>query len=306
MTNKDTPSNEIPNINVGKLYDKHYNDEDLHYESLDKLADFFGSNMPVHYHDRFYQLHVILNGNVRVHLDEMSFNAKGPMFFLTPPTVPHSFILDNNAQGHVITIRQQLIWQVLGGIDQHNWSGFMNKPLCVELHSLDINSNATAERLLVLLQMLADENEAQTALLHNRAMHSILQLIFAHISRLADTGQVQQKMPKEDIRIFHQFNELIEENYKAHLSLSNYAEKIGVTAARLNSVCQRLSGLPSKRLIMDRIMQEAQRLLKFSSVSVTQIGYELGFKDPAYFARFFRRNAQITASEYREYKHIEQ
>jgi AraC family 4-hydroxyphenylacetate 3-monooxygenase operon regulatory protein len=50
---------------------------------------------------------------------------------------------------------------------------------------------------------------------------------------------------------------------------------------------------------MDRLIQEARRLLSFSSVSITEIGYELGFKDPAYFARFFRKNAGVTASKYR-------
>lgn len=289
--------NEIPNIDIGKAYDQHYVDADIHYEKLENLADFFGRNMPVHYHDRFYQIHVILNGTVHVHLDETSYSTEGPMFFLTPPTVPHSFVTDNSSPGHVITARQQLVWELLGGVEANSWSsGFMNNPLCVALAP---EADSSSARMLNLLDLLAEEN-TQTGKQHNSAMKALLQLILIDIARLADQGQPQQKTRKEDVRIFHRFNELIENHFKEHMNLSTYAEKIGVTEARLNEICRRLAGQPSKRLIMDRLMQEARRLLTFSGSPITEISYELGFKDPAYFARFFRRNAGKTASEYRE------
>ena len=60
----------IPNINIGQVYDQRYADEDVHYEALGKLADFFGHNMPVHRHDRFFQLHYLTRGAVRVYLDD--------------------------------------------------------------------------------------------------------------------------------------------------------------------------------------------------------------------------------------------
>ena len=295
---KASRADSIPNIDIGAAYDQHYTESDLHYEYLEKLADFFGRNMPVHHHDRFYQVHVILSGTVHVHLDETSYTAEGPMFFLTPPTVPHAFVTDNHAKGHVITARQQLVWELLGGTDQNAWSSnsFMNNPLCVELSP---DHDPSAARLLQLLKRLAEEN-VSSASQHNRAQKGLLQLILIDISRLADQGQPQQNTRKEDVRIFHRFNELIEDHYREHITLSQYAGKIGVTEARLNEICRRLAGQPSKRLTMDRLMQEARRLLTLSSAPITEISYQLGFKDPAYFARFFRRNAGVTAGQYRE------
>ncbi|MDP9031670.1 MAG: helix-turn-helix domain-containing protein, partial [Pseudomonadota bacterium] len=74
----------------------------------------------------------------------------------------------------------------------------------------------------------------------------------------------------------------------------------GVTEARLNEVCRRIADLPSKRLILERLMQEARRLLLFTGSSANEICYQLGFKDPAYFSRFFQRYAQMTPGEYRQ------
>jgi AraC family 4-hydroxyphenylacetate 3-monooxygenase operon regulatory protein len=287
----------IPNIDLGQSYDQRYIDTDIHYERLEKLANFFGRNMPVHHHDRFYQLHVILNGTIHVNLDEKSYVVKGPMFILTPPTVPHAFIIDNNANGHVITVRQQLIWKLMDGLIAIDWdkSNFMTSPLCV---SLEPKSDKNAVHFLKLLSLISEES-LRAGLEHEYALKALLQLILIDILRLADQKEPQQKTRKEDIRIFHLYNQLIENHYKEHLTLSQYTEQICITEARLNEICRRLAGQPSKRLIMDRLIQEARRLLYFSSLSINEIGYELGFKDPAYFARFFRKNTGVTANEYR-------
>ena len=50
---------------------------------------------------------------------------------------------------------------------------------------------------------------------------------------------------------------------------------------------------------MERLMQEAKRLLLFTGSMANEICYQLGFKDPAYFSRSFQRNAQMTPGEYR-------
>ncbi|WP_017904553.1 AraC family ligand binding domain-containing protein, partial [Pseudomonas asplenii] len=103
----------IPNINIGQVYDQRYSDAEIHYDRLSNLAGFFGRNMPVHRHDRFFQVHYVKSGAVRVYLDDRQFVERGPMFFLTPPTIPHSFVTEFDADGHVLTVRQQLVWQLL-------------------------------------------------------------------------------------------------------------------------------------------------------------------------------------------------
>ncbi|WP_426357506.1 4-hydroxyphenylacetate catabolism regulatory protein HpaA [Pseudocolwellia sp. HL-MZ19] len=287
----------IPNIDLGKAYDQRYINTDIHYESLEKLANFFGRNMPVHHHDRFYQIHVILTGTIHIHLDERSYIVEAPMFFLTPPTVPHAFITENNAKGHVITVRQQLVWTLIEGMMATGWdkSNFLVSPLCVALSQ---KNNKNTDHFLHLLTLIAEEN-LHVSIEQSIALKALLQLILIDILRLADQNQPQQKTRKEDIRVFHIYNQLIESHYKQHLTLSQYAEKMNITEARLNDICRRVSGLPSKRLIMDRLIQEARRLLSFSSISISEIGYELGFKDPSYFARFFRNNTGVTANTYR-------
>ncbi|MCF5139388.1 AraC family ligand binding domain-containing protein, partial [Pseudomonas lactis] len=100
----------IPNINIGQVYDQRYSDAEVHYDKLGNLAGFFGRNMAVHRHDRFFQVHYVKSGAVRVYLDDRQYVESGPMFFLTPPTVAHAFVTEADADGHVLTVRQQLVW----------------------------------------------------------------------------------------------------------------------------------------------------------------------------------------------------
>ncbi len=53
------------------------------------------------------------NGTVRVFLEDQQYVESGPMFFLTPPTIPHAFVTDADSDGHVLTVRQQLVWQLI-------------------------------------------------------------------------------------------------------------------------------------------------------------------------------------------------
>lgn len=287
----------IPNIDIGQVYDQRYADSEVHYEALGKLADFFGRNMPVHRHDRFFQVHYVKSGSVRVYLDDQRYVQQGPMFFLTPPTIAHAFVTEAASDGHVITVRQQLVWPLLQEVVGLA-PGAQLAPICVAIGELGEAYRDEVLRLNLLFDQLRGEFSAarpgrETALL------ALTRLIFIGLLRLSERSLSAQPARREDMHIFQRFNQLVEAHYLQHLPLADYARLLGVTEARLNDVCRRIADMPSKRLVFERLMQEAKRLLLFTACSVNEICYQLGFKDPAYFSRFFSRHAGVTPGEYR-------
>ena len=145
----------------------------------------------------------------------------------------------------------------------------------------------TRRGALVLLfdELHREINAAQVG--RGPALDSLTRLIMLSLLRLCARSLPARQTRHEDLQVFHRFNELIEAHYLEHWPLSRYALGVGVTEARLNDVCRRIADLPSKRLILERLMQEAKRLLLFTGSSANEICYSLGFKDPAYFSRFF-------------------
>lgn len=75
----------IPNLKMGEVYDQRYADAEIHYEALSKLALFFGMQMPAHRHDRFFQIHFLTKGSVRIFLDDVKYICHAPVFFFTLP-----------------------------------------------------------------------------------------------------------------------------------------------------------------------------------------------------------------------------
>ena len=289
----------IPNINIGQVYDQRYSDSEVHYDRLGNLAGFFGRNMPVHRHDRFFQVHYVKTGTVRVYLDDQQYIESGPMFFLTPPTVAHSFVTEADSDGHVLTVRQQLVWQLIEADGSLVSSGLQVAPACVALSDLAPMYQAEARRVELLFEELSFEIAEQRAG-RSAALENLTRLIMISLLRLCSNSAKATPARREDLKIFHRFNELIEAHYREHWPLSRYAAGIGVTEPRLNDVCRRIADLPSKRLIQERLMQEAKRLLLFSGSSANEVCYQLGFKDPAYFSRFFQRYASLTPGDYRQ------
>jgi AraC-like DNA-binding protein len=69
----------------------------------------------------------------------------------------------------------------------------------------------------------------------------------------------------------------------------DFAVSLAVHTNHLNRSVKTVTGRTTSRLIADRILQEAQALLKHTDWSVTQIAGGLGFDEPAYFTNFFKK-----------------
>lgn len=115
----------------------------------------------------------------------------------------------------------------------------------------------------------------------------------------------QQKVAKvkyesRGYKYFAELKVLVEENYRNNKLPVWYAAQLHITEKRLNEICKEATGFTMSNYLKERIVLEAKRLLSHSAGSVKEIGYHLGFEDPSYFARFFKKNTGLTAGEFKE------
>jgi AraC-like DNA-binding protein len=73
-------------------------------------------------------------------------------------------------------------------------------------------------------------------------------------------------------------------------NVKDYAIQLNTQARTLNTLARKYGNKSALEIIQDRIVLEAKRKLYHSSASIKELGYELGFEDPAYFTRFFKKN----------------
>jgi AraC family transcriptional regulator, transcriptional activator of pobA len=108
------------------------------------------------------------------------------------------------------------------------------------------------------------------------------------------TGAPQKQHPTA-IRL----RRLIEQEFQRNHQPRSYARKLGITVGHLNQLAHAHLGRGVGVAIRSRLAVEAKRRLVHTDVAVAEVGEALGFKDPAYFARFFKREVGISPSSYR-------
>jgi AraC family transcriptional regulator, 4-hydroxyphenylacetate 3-monooxygenase operon regulatory protein len=292
----------IPDIHIGKVYDQADPESDIHYETLARLAHFFGQNTPVHRHVAFHQVHVLLSGGIRLSLDEQPYDAKAPLLLFTPPAVPHAFYTEPDSDGHVLTIRQTVVRQWFAGLGGLWPQSLLETPVFHPHRPETHEENADFDRLLAMASLIQNEFYAQKPA-RLQSLNALGEAFFIALGRvlLGKRPDHTRGPPNrgDDVRLFLRFCDLIELHFGEHLCLSGYSKKLKVSQARLNDICRRVAQKPSKELIHERVLQEARRLLRFSSMPVTEISYRLGFADPAYFSRFFTRRTGLAPSHFR-------
>jgi len=96
------------------------------------------------------------------------------------------------------------------------------------------------------------------------------------------------------------FINLVDENYKKGLTISEYAEQMYISSRTLSDLTNQLLGKSPSIIIQERIVLEAQRLLLHSEMNVNQIAYRLGFDDPSYFVKYFKKHTMVSPSEFRK------
>jgi len=100
--------------------------------------------------------------------------------------------------------------------------------------------------------------------------------------------------------IVARYRHLIERRYRNHAGISDYAHELGTSEARLRRCCLAVTGQSPVELLHQRLLVEAARQSRYTSMTVTQVAYFLGFEDPAYFSRFFTRRMRMSPRRFRQ------
>lgn len=111
--------------------------------------------------------------------------------------------------------------------------------------------------------------------------------------------QIAQLTPARHSERLFKLSHLVEENFLSHKPISFYAEALDITSKHLNSLCRQYLHTTVADMQNARLLLEAKRLLYFTSLSVKEIAFKLGFEDDSYFVRFFKRMAGATPMQFR-------
>jgi AraC family transcriptional activator of pobA len=104
---------------------------------------------------------------------------------------------------------------------------------------------------------------------------------------------------RSDVQLHQRFVQALERDFLESHDAGHYADELGVTTGTLSRTLTKLTGRTTKQLILERLVLEAVRLLRFSDLSVKEIADRLGFSDQFAFSKAFKRQRGEAPADFR-------
>ncbi len=156
------------------------------------------------------------------------------------------------------------------------------------------------ERLHHLLSsMKAEIDDSQDKDQH--ILRAMLYETLMLLNRAACSGEGGQPMSEVAAgRYIEGFIRAVNSEYMLRHDVEYYANKLCITPNYLNKVVRRSLGTTAKFHIDKKLLEEAERLLNYTTLTVTEIAERLHFDSPSYFTRFFKKQTGLPPLQYRE------
>ena len=278
-----------------------FDEENEKIFTIRKICDFndeeIEHNLMPHLHD-FYSIFWIESGEA-IHATEfVEYSLKADTILFVPPGLKHRMYIDKSVGGTYILFNEDFI--------QYNRKNH------VPLKEYRLFNNSDFKSLITVLPEKREKLNNITGLIFNELQNSdeysqdiVLNLLHLFLLESRRIFDQQNQAPKEepdttpDTTII-KFKQLIEENFTKEKNVSPYAEMLNMNPSCLNELTKRTTGITAGELIRNRVIDETKKLLYSSKMSGKEIAYELGFDDPAYFSRFFKKYTGITLKEFRD------
>ena len=142
-------------------------------------------------------------------------------------------------------------------------------------------------------------------LIHGAEKQTDPAIILAHLNSLLTevnsayfAGATHDTVADRRLTQYAAFKLIVESQLTEIHDVTTIAGKLATTPGQLYSIVKDFSGVSPKEWITNRLILEAQKRLQYSSISVKELAYGLGFNDPNYFSRLFKKTTGKSVRKY--------
>lgn len=265
--------------------------EPFHYETIAARSALYDWEITPHSHDSLLQVVFLQSGGAEMEYETQRVSLETPCVVLVPARRIHGFRFSPDVVGHIVTLPQPVLGELFA-LSPEVRGAFDSA------HYLPLAADDDALALLRLHFEQFGREYAGRAPGRISVLMATLGMVLVWLARAGGIAPERVGADRFRNRV-DRFTELIERHFREWRPVSFYAGRLGVSPAQLNNSCRRDAGQSAQHMIHERLLLEARRLLAYSDLDVTGIGYALGFRDPAYFSRFFTRHQGMAPSAFR-------
>ncbi len=232
----------------------------------------------------FYVLHLVVEGEGELTVENKRYFIKKGDCFLVPTNKISRYCSksDDPYEYYWVGFSGSVADQVLEHL------GFLKDDVYVRTFARQ------AEAVSILKELLQDEDAVKNDFLSLGAFYRMLGV-------LTRDDEVFRKADSETA-IMHQLIQYVENNYMSDITVEDMAEYVNIHRSNVFRLFKKEYGVSPKEFITNYRMEKALFFLKNSDFSVKAIAYAVGYNNPAYFCKTFKKKYKKTASEARALK----
>ena len=276
---------------------KQVNKEDEHLSfGISKMEDIYikrnGEPDTPHRHN-YYTVIITNKASGKHYIDFNEFSLESNQVYFVAPGQVHQIIETSQSYGYALVFSNQFLIEnniPLSFIEDLNlFNDFGSSPPLILTDDIHQKINIYLEEIFNKYNSQLDYK--------NETIGSLLKLILIECN---NTCSLPPHFYESIDSTMRKFKNLINQHYKKWHATTDYANQLNITPDHLNRLVKTQTGKTAKEHIQSRIIVAAKRLIYFTDLSNKEIGFELGFSEPAHFSAFFKHQVGISPSKFKE------
>jgi AraC-like DNA-binding protein len=158
-------------------------------------------------------------------------------------------------------------------------------------------TSAQLQEARALIALMEGELAAEVPMID--VVEGFLGILLIKCAAWARTCSAAAQGPLDMNDPVRRFLDMVEQGYLDARQVAHYAQRLAMTGDHLSTLVRERLGRTASGVIHDRLLLEAKRLLLHGDMSIKEVGYALGMKDPAYFSRWFTKAEGQPPAAYR-------
>lgn len=244
----------------------------------------------------FYTVLIIKKAKGLHKIDFNSYELDELQVFFVAPGQVHQMIEQEKSKGFSMTFSNDFLLQnsiplsFIASLNLFNNYGH-SPPLTLKEEQFKIIENFSN---LIYALFHSD------AKMRNFSIGAYLKLLLIECNNICEINPIASDVDSSGDNLVRLFKTEVDKHFKNEHSTNFYASQLHITPDHLNRTIKAKIGKTAKEYIQTRIVTEAKRLLYFTSLSNKEIGYELGFSEPANFSAFFKKHTQLSPISFKK------
>lgn len=237
----------------------------------------------------------ITKGSGALVMDLEKFTLQHNSIFCVTPGQLHQLKEDEQTEGYILSFTETFLHMGEQEFDLMYNSGLFQA--FSRSAGIRLDTDIAAEMQEIALKMLKESNNAY--LFRTEMLRRYLKIFLIYITRQF-RGPLQTIIQTRNVELAERFKSLVDEHFKTHRKVADYAKLLAVTPNYLNEIIKKITAYPASHHIRQRIILEAKRRVAYADECMKEVAWYLGFSDIAHFSKFFKNATGMTFTDFRK------